>query len=610
MQQLKLTHDDSKLLVVHTAPQDRRPGPLRRRPDRHRDQAAAALAHPAVGGQPAVRRRHPAHLRRRHRARRPLLRGDQRLRRRPAADQRHRGRVPDRRRRPTCSRCGSRAPSTASTRSRSPSSAVYIGGHFQWNESPTAPDPWPGLDDVGYGTGQGLAAYAPGRRGGPPRPPRRARTRPTARRWSGTRARTPSRATRRCWPPRAACSPVVTRASRAATASAGSRSSTSTRSRPRATPTPRSPAPIEGRVVPGRRAVRHRRAPRPATGTWPAGPGRGRRRGSQYLQDDLTTWAARSTRIDVDLGDAAPAATDRLVAAADHRRQPREIKVRAKAFDTNGSSDADQGDQEDRDVQLRRPAADAPASPSPSSTLQTSTSFVLARHRHRRQGRQLGRALHPRHATRPYLTEDGDLVDGYTTFRIEPDNPGATSTTWQHEVNLPHEGDWKIGAMARDTAGQNDARWDTRDYTVDSLGPGPDRHHRQPVAVTPPVDAADADDGPGGRVTFTGTATDDQALATVEVTLRNSTTRENLASDGTWGDRRDPGLVQDLAGQHEPGVATTGATPRRPTSMPGTYTFQVRATDKLDLTTSSNCRAGSRSTWRSPATPRRTACSA
>ena len=25
--------------------------------------------------------------------------------------------------------------------------AVFIGGHFQWNESPTAPDPWPGLDE-------------------------------------------------------------------------------------------------------------------------------------------------------------------------------------------------------------------------------------------------------------------------------------------------------------------------------------------------------------------------------------------------------------------------------------------------------------------------------
>ncbi len=41
-------------------------------------------------------------------------------------------------------------------------SAVYIGGHFQWLESPTAPDPWPGLDNVGYGTGQGLSGYGLG----------------------------------------------------------------------------------------------------------------------------------------------------------------------------------------------------------------------------------------------------------------------------------------------------------------------------------------------------------------------------------------------------------------------------------------------------------------
>ena len=40
--------------------------------------------------------------------------------------------------------------------------AVYVGGHFGCQESPTAPDPWPGLDNVGYGTGQGLAGYGLG----------------------------------------------------------------------------------------------------------------------------------------------------------------------------------------------------------------------------------------------------------------------------------------------------------------------------------------------------------------------------------------------------------------------------------------------------------------
>ncbi|MFT3874342.1 MAG: PKD domain-containing protein [Nocardioides sp.] len=45
-------------------PTDRRPRPLRRRHHQHRHRSALALADPAMGGQPAVRRRHPARLRR------------------------------------------------------------------------------------------------------------------------------------------------------------------------------------------------------------------------------------------------------------------------------------------------------------------------------------------------------------------------------------------------------------------------------------------------------------------------------------------------------------------------------------------------------------------
>ena len=71
--------------------------------------------------------------------------------------------VPDRRRRRTTSRptwitrCFDSIYSVAISEQ-----AVYIGGHFGWNESPTSPDPWPGLDDVGYGTGQGLSGYGLG----------------------------------------------------------------------------------------------------------------------------------------------------------------------------------------------------------------------------------------------------------------------------------------------------------------------------------------------------------------------------------------------------------------------------------------------------------------
>ena len=100
--------------------------------------------------------------------------------------------------------------------------AVYVGGHFNYMESPTAPDPWPGLDNVGYGRGQGLAGYGLGDDIVDPRPHRRARPRRRARRWSGTPAPTPSRATRPCSSCHAASSPAATPPPRAARTSAAS----------------------------------------------------------------------------------------------------------------------------------------------------------------------------------------------------------------------------------------------------------------------------------------------------------------------------------------------------------------------------------------------------
>ncbi len=81
--------------------------------------------------------------------------------------------------------------------------AVYLGGHFAWNESPTAPDPWPGQDDIGYGTGQGLSAYALGD-GVVTREHLGALNPATARPSSGIPARTPTRATRLWSSPRVA----------------------------------------------------------------------------------------------------------------------------------------------------------------------------------------------------------------------------------------------------------------------------------------------------------------------------------------------------------------------------------------------------------------------
>ena len=119
------------------------------------------LAYPAVGPVPARGWRHPTDLRRRHRPRRQYFvvtsgsGGD----RPPISDTAMAFPIAggDFVEPLWVARCFDSVYSVAITEE-----AVYVGGHFNWNESPTANQPWPGLDNVGYGTGQGLSGYGLG----------------------------------------------------------------------------------------------------------------------------------------------------------------------------------------------------------------------------------------------------------------------------------------------------------------------------------------------------------------------------------------------------------------------------------------------------------------
>ena len=168
VQDLVLTHDETKLLVVHTGRKIDGQDRLGSRTHRHRHQAAAPLAYAPLGRLPADRRRRPAHLRRRHLARRlatswsaaaPVATG------RRSATRRSRSRSPAA---TSSSRCGSRAPSTASTRWPSPRRPSTSAATSSGTSRRPRPDPWPGLDNVGYGTGQGLSGYGLGDAGRPP----------------------------------------------------------------------------------------------------------------------------------------------------------------------------------------------------------------------------------------------------------------------------------------------------------------------------------------------------------------------------------------------------------------------------------------------------------
>ena len=112
---------------------------------------------------------------------------------------------------------------------------------------------------------------------------------------------------------------------------------------------------------------------------------------------------------------------------------------------------------------------------------------------------------------------------------------GATSTTWSREITVPTEGTWKAQARAIDTTGQSDL--DTADARVDRQrgrrgAEGVHQRARRDGAADRRADAGTY--APGSPLTFRGSATDDEGLNNVEIRLRNTTTRENLAADGTW----------------------------------------------------------------------------
>ena len=191
---------------------------------------------------------------------------------------------------------------------------------------------------------------------------------------------------------------------------------------------------------------------------------------SRYLQDNMTTWGGSNTILaTLSPGTGSTRQWSLPVTIADSRV----LKLQAKTIGTS-ASDATKavkkietfllGDRtpDDGDLLAVRRAADHDA---------------VHRHGHgqRRLRRQRRQPLHPRRRQQLPAPSPASSRSDYTTFRIEPDVIGATAATWRYDVVLPHEGDWKMGAMAVDTTGQSDLRWSVRDWTVDSTGVPPRR---------------------------------------------------------------------------------------------------------------------------------------
>jgi PKD repeat protein len=454
--------------------------------------------------------------------------------------------------------------------------AVYIGGHFSFMESQSAPDPWPGLDDVGYGTGQGLGGYALGdavvRRDHvgalDPSNGKAVEWNPGSNSFEGNKAMLAH--------PRG----LITGgdATTQGGQNVGRVAVYEFPPAPQAVDTTIT-TPVEGYVQP---------AGQPFSIQGNANATSGVRRVSleiinaqnRYLQRDLATWGAATT-INATLGTPDGATTAWALPLTITGNQV--LTVRAKTFAVNGSSDSSKAIKkfETFSVDDRTPTASITG---PTTSVIPSLTFAITGTATDDKGvRSVGYTI--RDANNRYLQDDGSATTSFNQFRVTPDVVDGTSTTWSTEVTVPYEGEWKIQVTPTDTAGQSSLDTVDRTWIVSTTGVAPTVTISSPALMIPPTATAPITVAPGSPMTFSGSSSDDENLNSVEIQLRNSTTRENLAADGSWG-------TDVLAGWYRLSPLNLNATTYNWTYTtpfnlrPGTYSFSVRATDDIGLTTS------------------------
>ena len=461
--------------------------------------------------------------------------------------------------------------------------AVYLGGHFQWNESPTAPDPWPGQDDIGYGTGQGLSAYSLGdgvvnrEHLGALNPVdgKAVEWDPGSNSYEGNKAMVVT--------PRG----LITGGD--ATTQGGSNVGRlaffdfDSVTAPNGVETEIT-EPIMGRVLASGKEFSVKGTASATGGVNRVEVEIQRRDNGQYLQDNLTSWGGSNT-ITATLANPGAASTSWSLALT----IPGNVKLRglARTVATSGTGDASKAVKNFETFGLD----DAPPTVSysaPASGLVRTKTFTVSGTTADDRG-VVSLSMTLRDDAGRYLQGDGTADTSRNTFRIVPDVPGATSSTWSREFTVPTEGNWRAQIRATDTGGQSSLDTTDRTWTVTENGQTPTVAISAPGSVVPPTAPQPVTVQPGGKVTFSGTATDDGTIKSVYVAMLNNSTGENLTTDGTWGIDNGLNLYKLPAGNVTAPTGTdrsyrwTWTTPQNVT--PGNYTFAVLAEDNDGMAT-------------------------
>jgi PKD repeat protein len=455
--------------------------------------------------------------------------------------------------------------------------AVYIGGHFGWNESPTAPDPWPGQDDIGYGTGQGLSAYGLGdgvvsreHLGAlDPTNGKALEWNPGSNSYEGNKAMVAT--PRGLFTGGDATTQGGYNVGRIAffdfdsvPASNGVDTTIT--------------EPISGRVLASGKEFVLKGTASAASGVSRVQVEIQNRATRQWLQDDLRTWGGANTILTTLGGDGAGTTEWSLPITVTGNVK---LFSRARAFAQDGSYDTTKDTKKFETFGLEDAPPTVSISTPPSGLLSTKTFKVAGTTTDDRGVVSLSMTL--RDGSNRYLQDDGTVGSTYNSFRIAPDVPNALSTTWSREVTVPTEGTWKAQVRASDTGGQSSLDTTDRQWNVFADGQAPTVSITSPTSVIPPTAPQPITVEPGKPITFTGSATDDQQISSIDIALLNNSTQEFLTVDGTFGHDNALNLYRLKSNVGQKSYNWSWTTPFDLT--PGSYQFAVIATDNDGIMT-------------------------
>jgi hypothetical protein len=398
---------------------------------------------------------------------------------------------------------------------------VYVGGHFGFIESPSSDDPWPGLDNVGYGTGQGLGGYGLGDQ--------------VVRR-DHIAAISPTTGKSLEWYPMGGSNSFEGDKAMEATSrglliggdgmfKGGVRTGRvgffdfNTVTNPPALPDTAITTPIEGRVLATNAPFEITGTARVATGSVGRVQVRIQDRDSNQYLTAAGTWTSTVTSMNATLGAGTTNRSWSLSSPAITTNRNLLISAQAFTAATGGTGDSTMATKKVEtfglDDQTPTTAITGP------SGVQSSTTFTMTGTATDDKGVN-SLTYWFRDEQQRYLQADGTVDDIFNTFRGTPDVIGATNATWSYEVTLPHEGVWRGSATATDTIGQADLRSGVRDWTVDSNAVAPSVTIADPVAMTPPFAVPALTVEPGGADDLRRHGSDDEGLKDVEISLRNT----------------------------------------------------------------------------------------